>query len=158
MKRCALNCTIILFFVIGILVSCKKDIEAPSNDTGALREFMTIPFNPVATTWSFDKSNDRVIAMGPTDYDITAVFTLSPADFDSVKNVFSHKQATSQLLTLASAEGWFPESVMKHFKNKGDHYEVTGLYEPDLFFKSPFLNGYCLFTDDNKILVHLFTN
>ncbi|MFP9113535.1 hypothetical protein ACLI1A_06315 [Flavobacterium sp. RHBU_3] len=140
-------------------MSCSDKQPEVRTDAVVLGRLINLPVKPVSVLWVSQKvvENPRV-DLGPTDYYINAVIKLDDADFEKVKQQCSTEPYSETQLDKSFMKPWFPQSVKDCFKDKGDYLRVPITWaDPKIFIKSPLLQGFCFFTNNNEVFVHLYT-
>lgn len=148
------NGRIILVMIFLSLLGCKQRntiISDMSSDMSQLKILCNIPDYVSSCEWqTFNEGNDWGILM------------ILRVDFNStqtIDNNFTEQPSDTVMLGFATIPPWLNKYSVS-FENtniKGIYKATKTTYEPELFKKSPLLNGFMLKIDDNIWLVGLHT-
>lgn len=146
---------LLLIFTCVVVLSCSDRESEVSTDVNELREFINLPAKPLSVKWTQWSSGAGLL--GPSDYAITAVIKLNEADFKALKKKYKLETAHYEDSNKDLVKDWFPQSVKNCVKDNGSFVSVVVWETPKEFEKSPLVNGYCFFTNNNEVFVYMFT-
>lgn len=149
-----------LFFIIciSILNSCNHENIKVNTELKSLKENININFNPISVKWVYsDIGNERFI--GPIDHEIMVVLKLTNSDRKKIyKECVNNGSINVDFLSPNFLKNWFPKSLKNCFNNNGSAISINKkVFSISSFQKSPFLNGFCFFTDNNELFIYLYT-
>ena len=144
-----------ILFACLVVFSCSDKESEVSTDVNELSEFINLPAKPLSVKWAYRRSGDGLL--GPSDYAITAVIKLNEADFKGLRTKYKLGAAHYANRTKDFVKDWFPPSVKNCIKDNGSLVSVVVWENPKEFEKSPLVNGYCFFTNNNEVFVCMFT-
>jgi hypothetical protein len=155
--------TIVCFLVvIAAIFSCaeKKKKSVVSTDVDMVSRTLSLPFVPISSICSVESLQIPSRFPGPEDFVIYAVVTFNAEDFEALKLKVRASEEIQENIYLPKGfiREWFPSSVRKKIHFDGElNTIIGGAYTAKLFYREPYLSGYCFFTDQREVFICLYT-
>lgn len=153
-----------LLILILIITACQtqqKENKVQMN-LSDLNELINLPIEPDSVQWiRVTQGEATEESMGPTDYYLISVFHCNEKQKLKLKNQINESEDISEQLYLEKnfIKDWFPESVKNYFYLENDYLRIKSrVFEAKKFMKPPLNNGFFFMTDDNKVLLYMYTN
>lgn len=159
----------ILFF---LLLSCSVQEKEMSNkekagqtavrtDITGLQKNISLKYLPQSVQWVKKRigqeNNNNDLVIGPTDYVIMAVLVFNDPVFKELQ-VEMNEYPFDIVLDSNFIEEWFSASIKESFVMDGEYLSVNKkVFSANIFYASPFVNGYCFLTEDKQIFVCMWT-
>lgn len=157
----------LFYILIAICCFCScsaqnnQEIPVMSEDIDQLKTSIQLDYTPVAARWIIEPAvKKKGRAPGPTDYKLTAVLTLSPDDWNALRQQHQSMSSINHKIYLANdfiKEWYSPEVQAELYLEEGFYRVTTDAYQSSKFSKSPLLNGFVFFADQNQVFVSMHT-
>ena len=156
---------ILIVCIATLFYSCDRQIqevmgqETVSTSLDLLLQHINIHIPPNKVQWSIKKKGEN--GLGPSDSDVTIILTYSPENMKKVREEFKGQEDIRRKIYMNKdfIKSWFTPSIKNSFYQEEQYYRVgTVAYFPMEFLISPFAEGFCFFTTDNRVFIYLYTN
>jgi hypothetical protein len=167
MLNFTLKCIITFLFILT-MTSCQDGsitmTATQSNtetDVAKLKQFITLPEEPISVLWEVVQKGDKSIGLGPNDWALIAVLNYEDTTLQQIRSDVTGLKPLGELMIQPNfIRDWFPLSIRESFIG-AENSDYLSLFVPRYpalrFTKTPLTNGYFFITEDGAVFLYLFT-
>jgi hypothetical protein len=162
------NCFLLGIIILIGLTSCnhkKEEVVKTNDNVSELKKYIdmnNIPIDNCIFEFSKRGVEKSRTEIGISDYQLIALLKYSQNNFNEVvKKIKKQKKYDNVYLNKGQIRTWFPDSLIRSFKNEEGYYYLDNSYSPDIYIlkgKSVFKNGFCFIGNNKNILIYLYTD
>lgn len=145
--------------MISTFLSCDKESEYSTN-THELSQIITLESKPISVKYAIVEVDNGF--MGPNDYNLISVLTYDDETFRIVKSrvISTSNSLEPKYLNKTAMQNWLPDTIKMNFVKKNSKYLSlkNKSFDAKIFARSPYMSGFCFFTDDNEVYLYLHTD
>jgi len=153
-----------ILFIALVLFRCSSaPDEKVETSMSHFKKMVKLPAEPSSVKWIIVNQGEEGSRMleGPGDYYLLAIVSFREAEFDKLQAALEQHSTKSNNVTRSRdfIRDWFPPSIKASFTEDDDGTEHINqaVYDAKDLGVSPLIHGDCFLTENNEMLLYLYT-